>query len=90
MLFRSRKKEDASEMEQEMISRASRIRDDAESTARDESPYVEETVEGDGYTLMLGDCVERIKEVPDGSIGFSVFSPPFASRSGSWSTSCTG
>lgn len=28
---------------------------------------------------MLGDCVERIKEVPDGSIGFSVFSPPFAS-----------
>lgn len=74
-----RKKEDASEMEQEMISRASRIRDDAESTARDESPYVEETVEGDGYTLMLGDCVERIKEVPDGSIGFSVFSPPFAS-----------
>jgi len=34
----------------------------------------------EGYwKLMLGDCVERIKEVPDSSIGLSVFSPPFAS-----------
>jgi hypothetical protein len=28
---------------------------------------------------MLGDCVERMKELPDKSVGFSVFSPPFAS-----------
>jgi DNA modification methylase len=34
----------------------------------------------EGYwKLMLGDCVERIHEVPDSSIGLSVFSPPFAS-----------
>ena len=74
-----RKKEDASAMEKEMIARASRIGGDTASTAREESPYVEDTVCDDGYTLMLGDCVERIKEVPDGSVGFSVFSPPFAS-----------
>lgn len=74
-----RKKEDASDMEREMIARASLVKDDAEATRRDESPYVEETVAEDGYTIMLGDCVQRIREIPDDSIGFSVFSPPFAS-----------
>jgi len=29
--------------------------------------------------IMLGDCVEMIKKVPDNSIGMSIFSPPFAS-----------
>ena len=33
--------------------------------------------EGDGWTMMLGDCVERIAEVEDESVGLSVFSPPF-------------
>ena len=27
---------------------------------------------------MLGDCVQLIRQVPDESIGFSIFSPPFA------------
>lgn len=29
------------------------------------------------YTLLLGDCVERMKELPSDSIDFSIFSPPF-------------
>jgi len=29
-------------------------------------------------TLRLGDCVKLIQDVPDESIGFSIFSPPFA------------
>jgi len=33
--------------------------------------------EGDGWTMMLGDCVERIAEVETESVGLSVFSPPF-------------
>ena len=37
------------------------------------------TERGDGWTLMHGDCVERIAEVATGSVGLSVFSPPFAS-----------
>lgn len=42
--------------------------------------YITDDCVKDGeYRLMLGDCVERIKEVPDASIGLSVFSPPFAS-----------
>lgn len=34
-------------------------------------------VKTENATLMLGDCVQRIKEIPDNSIGFSVYSPPF-------------
>lgn len=36
------------------------------------------TIKSDNYTLMKGDCVERIKEIEDESIGLSIFSPPFA------------
>lgn len=74
-----RKKSEAGEMERQMVGRAASIREDARMTSRDESPYVEDVVRGAGYTAMLGDCVERITEIPDDSIGFSVFSPPFAS-----------
>lgn len=28
--------------------------------------------------IRLGDCVQLIREIPDNSIGFSIFSPPFA------------
>lgn len=34
---------------------------------------------GDNWTMYNGDCVELIKGLPDESVGFSVFSPPFAS-----------
>lgn len=33
----------------------------------------------DNCTIQLGDCVELIKDVPSDSVGFSIFSPPFAS-----------
>lgn len=32
----------------------------------------------DQYQIKRGDCVQLIKDVPDASVGFSVFSPPFA------------
>lgn len=34
---------------------------------------------GELWSLYNGDCVELIKGLPDDSIGFSVFSPPFSS-----------
>lgn len=37
------------------------------------------TIEGDGYQLVHGDCVETLAEHPSDSIGYSIFSPPFAS-----------
>jgi DNA modification methylase len=33
----------------------------------------------DDYTAINGDCVEALKGLPDHSIGYSIFSPPFAS-----------
>jgi predicted methyltransferase len=35
-------------------------------------------VVNDWYSIKRGDCVQLIKDVPDESIGLSVFSPPFA------------
>ena len=32
---------------------------------------------GDGWKLMLGDCVETIKRIDTDSVGLSIFSPPF-------------
>jgi hypothetical protein len=41
--------------------------------------YKESTESGGEYTLLLGDCVQRIKEIETASVGYSIFSPPFAS-----------
>jgi len=40
--------------------------------------YREETIEGDGYTVHLGDCVKWARRMESDSIDYSVFSPPFA------------
>lgn len=74
-----RKKDDSEGMKEEMLSRTSSIREDFDMTARDEASYMEQTKTGEGWTMMLGDCVERIKEIESDSVGLSVFSPPFAS-----------
>ena len=34
---------------------------------------------GDNFSVFNGDCVEVIKGIPDASIDYSIFSPPFAS-----------
>ena len=74
-----RKKNDSEEMRIEMLARTSKIRDDEEKTSRDASEYIEDDKHGAGWTMLLGDCVKRIREIESDSIGFSVFSPPFAS-----------
>lgn len=40
--------------------------------------YKKDDKEGKNWRMMLGDCTDRIKELPDNSIGMSIFSPPFA------------
>ena len=34
---------------------------------------------GKNFAIYNSDCVEVVKEIPDHSVGFSIFSPPFAS-----------
>lgn len=74
-----RKKDDNEDMRLEMVARTSRILDDVQATRRDASTYIESDANGEGWTMKLGDCVERIREIESDSIGLSVFSPPFAS-----------
>ncbi|WP_196607118.1 DNA-methyltransferase [Pectinatus frisingensis] len=35
--------------------------------------------QGKNWALYNGDCIEVLKDIPDNSIGYSIFSPPFAS-----------
>jgi len=41
--------------------------------------YTENEASGDGWTVKMGDCVKRIRELDDNSIDYSCFSPPFSS-----------
>jgi hypothetical protein len=41
--------------------------------------YMTDEAEGATWRLMLGDSCERMAEIPDESVGLSVYSPPFAS-----------
>lgn len=43
-----------------------------------ETTYDTDDVKNDHYHIRRGDCVRLIRDVPDNSVGFSVFSPPFA------------
>ena len=74
-----RKEMDAMEMESGMIGASARSLTDGEATARDVAPYAVGDASGEGWHAMLGDCVERMAEIPSDSVGLSVFSPPFAS-----------
>lgn len=75
-----RKERDAEAMGKEMVmymqeTMAANMHGDRAGAA----PYAEETKAGTGWTMRLGDSVEMIKGVPDNSIHYSIFSPPFAS-----------
>lgn len=75
-----RKAESAEEMERGMMEYTKEVNAaEIHGTERQASPYIEDDAECSAYRIMLGDCCERIREVESGSIGLSVFSPPFAS-----------
>jgi DNA modification methylase len=46
-------------------------------SSRQEMDYQEDIAHGRDWTLYLGDCIERIKEIGDASVDLSIFSPPF-------------
>lgn len=75
-----RKAEAAEEMERGMIEFTKEVNAaEIHGTQRQASPYVEDDARSEWYHAMMGDCCVRIKEIPNESIGLSVFSPPFAS-----------
>lgn len=48
------------------------------SEAKYKMDYEKERTNGKGWELILGDSVEEIKHIPDESIHFTIFSPPFS------------
>lgn len=75
-----RKERDAETMAREMVKHMQvQNKADLAGFSRQRDEYATKTTTGDGWTLHLGDCVEVVRALPDSSIDFSVFSPPFAS-----------
>lgn len=48
-------------------------------TTKEIAEYAETETHSENWSLYLGDCVEVSKRIPDNSIGYSIFSPPFSS-----------
>ena len=44
-----------------------------------ETPYDRDMTSGDGWTVYHADCVEVTAAIPDESLHYTIFSPPFAS-----------
>ena len=43
-------------------------------------------IKTDNYTLLLGDCLERMKEIPDGSVDMILTDPPYGTTQCKWDT----
>ena len=54
------------------------INENLNSNTMTTADYDLEQVNNENYFVKRGDCVELIKELKDESVGFSIFSPPFA------------
>lgn len=75
-----RKEEDARKMAEMMVENMHEINaENIRGIERTKSDYQTRDEKGINWTMLLGDCVERSREIADESIDFSVFSPPFAS-----------
>lgn len=75
-----RKETEAAAMAEEVINNSRAAMMEELEVAKAEYVTEETTgVIGDGWKMMRGDSCERIREIPEASIGLSVFSPPFAS-----------
>jgi hypothetical protein len=75
-----RKEDDALRMQENLVKHTQEItKKNIHSPPRETEVYQKEVAQGDGWTLHLGDCVEVVREIPDNTIHYSIFSPPFAS-----------
>lgn len=68
----NRKQKQFNEMREEMTNTMN------DGVKSDDRIYNTDEVSNECYTIRRGDCVQLIDDLPDESVGFSVFSPPFA------------
>jgi len=75
-----RKERQAQQMGDEMIAHLRKFeKKEVSGMSRSKSDYKRDIASGDGWTIHLGDCVDVARDMDDGSVGYTVFSPPFAS-----------
>lgn len=75
-----RKEKAAAEMAAEMVSfTAAAVRRNVVGSVVSTNTYETDQASGPNWTMYRGDCVEMLKNVPDQSVGYSIFSPPFSS-----------
>ncbi len=75
-----RKQAQADDMADSMVAHMRELTKQAIKGAEvEKSDYRRDVATGKDWTLHLGDCVEVAREMPDNSIDYGVFSPPFAS-----------
>lgn len=75
-----RKEKDAIRMAENMVSKMKKLSTSKVHTHNDSEVegYTSKIVETDKYKAIHGDCIEEIKTIDSDSVGFTVFSPPFA------------
>lgn len=75
-----RKQAQADDMAQSMVDHMRELtKQKIKGLTMEKSEYKREVAQGEGWTVHFGDCVDVAREMPDNSIDYSVFSPPFAS-----------
>lgn len=73
-----RKDDQMNELQAQMIARMSDFQKrEISGLVRDEYDYQKDDLKGDNFHIMLGDSCERLKELADESVDYSIFSPPF-------------
>lgn len=74
-----RKEKQAMEMMEEMVKHMkTEMQKEVRGLERETSEYVTAEVSSEGWTMHLGDCVEKVTAMASESLDYSVFSPPFA------------
>jgi DNA modification methylase len=73
-----RKELDAKKMQDGML-KYMKLYQDVFKTVNIKDEYKEKKDMGKDWEMILGDSVEKIKDIPNDSIHYSIFSPPFAS-----------
>lgn len=73
------KEQEAKRMTDALIENVEEFEREEIAGQNDEGVYETAESEGAGFKLMLGDSVERLKEIESNTVGLSVFSPPFMS-----------
>ena len=75
-----RKQKQADEMTSSMVAHMREFsQKEIRGAMREADHYQRDQACGNGWDLHLGDCVEVVREIPDQSVGYTIFSPPFAS-----------